>query len=98
MDDGMILNGPTIFGFDGKNFLGGGEAGSEVVVGRNSLVSMIQQAVMAVAEPTAGGDTYHINITFDISKLKSLLENFNSIEELIRWIRRTQLMYPTRTY
>lgn len=98
MDDGMILNGPTIFGFDGKNFLGGGEAGSEVVVGRNSLVSMIQQAVMAVAAPTAGGDTYHITITFDISKLKSLLENFDSIEELIRWIRRTQLMYPTRTY
>lgn len=98
MDDGMILNGPTIFGFDGKNFLGGGEAGSEVVVGKNSLVSMIQQAVMAVTAPTAGGDTYHITITFDISKLKSLLENFDSIEELIRWIRRTQLMYPTRTY
>lgn len=47
MDNGMILNSPTLFGFDPKNgkFLGGGEAGSETVVGTQSLMSMIGQTV-----------------------------------------------------
>ena len=46
MDKGMILNTPTIFGM-GKNgdLLGGGEAGSETVVGTNSLLNMIRSAV-----------------------------------------------------
>lgn len=48
MDSGMILNGATIFGYDGKQFLGGGEAGPEAVVGVNSLMSMIKNAVAAV--------------------------------------------------
>ena len=41
MNKGMILNSPSLFGFDpstGK-FLGGGEAGSETVVGTESLCS-----------------------------------------------------------
>lgn len=46
MDNAMILNEPTVFGMDGNgNFLGGGDAGSEVVVGKNNLLSMIQDAV-----------------------------------------------------
>lgn len=47
MDNGMILNSPTLFGFDPKTgkFLGGGEAGSETVVGTQSLMSMIAQTV-----------------------------------------------------
>lgn len=46
MDNGMILDGPTIFGMDTRgHFLAGGEAGSETVVGTNSLMSMIQNAV-----------------------------------------------------
>lgn len=47
MDNGMILNSPTLFGFDPKTgkFLGGGEAGSETVVGTKSLMSMIAQTV-----------------------------------------------------
>lgn len=46
MDKGMILNTPTIFGM-GRNgdLLGGGEAGSETVVGTNSLLNMIRSAV-----------------------------------------------------
>ena len=44
MDDGMILDSPTIFGMQNGKLLGGGEAGSEVVVGKNSLLDMIQQA------------------------------------------------------
>ena len=51
MRNGMILNNPTIFGMNNGTLLGGGEAGSEVVVGTNSLMSMIQQAVGS-ATPT----------------------------------------------
>ena len=44
MKNGMILNNPTIFGaMDGK-LLGAGEAGSETIVGTNSLMNMIRQA------------------------------------------------------
>lgn len=47
MDDGMIMNQPTIFGYNPKSnqFLGGGEAGSETVVGTESLMTMIRSAV-----------------------------------------------------
>lgn len=45
MDDGMILNAPTIFGYQNGRYLAGGEAGAEVVVGANSLYSMIRSAV-----------------------------------------------------
>ena len=45
MDNGMILNSPTIFGMQGNKLLAGGEAGSETVVGTNSLMKMIQNAV-----------------------------------------------------
>ena len=44
MKNGMILNNPTIFGMMDNKLLGGGEAGSETVVGTNSLMSMIQKA------------------------------------------------------
>lgn len=52
MDDGMIMNQPTIFGFNPKtnDFLAGGEAGSETVVGTGSLMEMIR---IAVAEENA---------------------------------------------
>lgn len=45
MDNAMILNDPTIFGYGGGKFLGGGEAGSEVVAGSQTLMGMIQNAV-----------------------------------------------------
>lgn len=45
MDGGMVLNNPTIFGMMNGKLLGAGEAGSEVVVGANSLQNMIQSAV-----------------------------------------------------
>ena len=52
MDNGMILNGATIFGMDSKgNLLGGGEAGSETVVGTASLMAMIREAVNSTIEP-----------------------------------------------
>ena len=45
MQDGMILNSPTIFGAANGRLLGGGEAGSEAVVGVDSLREMIRSAV-----------------------------------------------------
>ena len=47
MEKGMILNSPTIFGAAGGKLLGGGEAGSEAVVGTASLQNMIASAVAA---------------------------------------------------
>ena len=44
MDGGMILDSPTIFGMQGNNLLGAGEAGSEAVVGTQSLMGMINGA------------------------------------------------------
>ena len=50
MDNPMIMNKPTIFGYDAGtgNLLGGGEAGSELIVGTNTLLSMIRSAVASV--------------------------------------------------
>ena len=52
MEDGMILNGPTIFGQSGSTLLAGGEAGSEAVVGTQSLMDMIRDAVASMANQT----------------------------------------------
>ena len=54
MENGMILNDPTIFGAAGGKLLGGGEAGPEAIVGVDSLRTMIGEAVAAAAG--AGGD------------------------------------------
>lgn len=49
MQNPMIMTKPTIFGYDAANgkLMGGGEAGSEVVTGTGTLMSMIQNAVAA---------------------------------------------------
>lgn len=52
MEDGMILNAPTIFGMKGNQLLAGGEAGSETVVGTQSLMKMIRNAVASMAGGT----------------------------------------------
>lgn len=47
MEKGMIMNEPTIFGYNPNNgkLLAGGEAGSETVVGTENLMNMIKTAV-----------------------------------------------------
>lgn len=45
MENGMILRNPTIFGMRNGTMLGAGEAGSETIVGTNSLMNMIRSAV-----------------------------------------------------
>ncbi len=44
-DDAYILNGATIFGAMGGRYLGGGEGGSEMVVGTERMMQMIRNAV-----------------------------------------------------
>ena len=62
MENGMILNSPTIFGAMGGNLLGGGEAGPEAVVGVDSLRSMIGDAVAAAAGGLGGDITIPVYI------------------------------------
>lgn len=52
MENPMIMNDPTIFGYNPAtgSFMGGGEAGSEIVSGTNTLMNMIQGAVAAQNE------------------------------------------------
>lgn len=66
MNNPMIMTKPTIFGYDagaGK-LLGGGEAGSELVVGTNTLLNMIKSAVAGVL----GGS----RMTIDIPALQNV--------------------------
>ena len=56
MEQGMILDNPTIFGMMNGKFLGAGEAGSETVVGTSSLMSMIETAVQDAVAPEAAFD------------------------------------------
>ena len=52
MDRPMIMTRPTIFGYDAGTgqLMGGGETGSEVVTGTNTLMGMIRAAVAAQNE------------------------------------------------
>lgn len=63
MDNAMILDRPTIFGAAGGNLLGGGEAGSEVVSGTGTLMSMIRDAVRDAMGGSGGGYVANINVT-----------------------------------
>lgn len=47
MNNPMVMDNPTVFGYNPTtgNFMGAGEAGSEVVSGTNTLMNMISQAV-----------------------------------------------------
>ena len=56
MDNPLLMTEPTIFGYNSKTgqFMGGGEAGAEVVSGANTLMNMIQGAVATqTAEQTS---------------------------------------------
>lgn len=44
MDNAYLLNGATIFGAMNGRYLGGGEAGSEMVVGTDKMMQMIREA------------------------------------------------------
>lgn len=77
MDEGMILNQPTIFGYNPKSnrYLAGGEAGSETVVGTHSLMGMIQNAVDTNNSRLEAAIDYQNQ---QISRITSLLTQFFS--------------------
>lgn len=52
-DNAYLLDGATIFGSRGGSLLGGGEAGSEMVVGKDYLMNMISQAAGGGIDPDA---------------------------------------------
>ena len=47
MDKAMVLTEPTIFGYQDGSFLGGGEAGNEVIVGEAHLLNLISKVMAA---------------------------------------------------
>lgn len=55
MQNGIIMNDATIFGYRDGRFLGGGETGSETIVGTGSLMGMIQQAVNNASDNLVNG-------------------------------------------
>lgn len=64
MGNAMLLNDPTIFGMSNGKFLGGGEAGAEVVAGANSLMQMIRSSVRSelIDSDDAGGRQVNIYV------------------------------------
>ena len=85
MKNGMILNNPTIFGMMNGKLLGGGEAGSETVVGTGSLMSMITKAV-AQASPT-------INMTINAQDQNVYQLADIVIDRLVQQTQRERLVY-----
>lgn len=82
MDKGMIMNSPTIFGYDQatQKFMAGGEAGSETVVGTNSLMNMIKNAV-------------NENNNVILLKILEILEKIDStlVDKFIEAIKETKI-------
>ena len=68
MNNAMVLNSPTVFGYNSAtgNFMGGGEAGSEVVAGSQTLMNMIQSAVA----------TQNNDLAYNIQKLIEMLASY----------------------
>ena len=62
MDQAYLLNSATIFGANGRSLLGGGEAGSEMIIGTQKLMDMISRA----SGGNAGGREVVFNNTFNI--------------------------------
>lgn len=88
MRDGMIMNEPTIFGWDSKTgrFLAGGESGSEVVVGTKSLLEMIKEAVhssMSELSTIVGGYCATVVDSFVSvnSVLGDIIETFSNVTD-----------------
>ena len=53
--EGAILDGPTIFGMNGNNLMGGGEAGKEAVLPLSELWSQMKNVVSGVIHSQADG-------------------------------------------
>lgn len=82
MNNPMILNGATIFGAQGGKLLGGGEAGSEVVSGADTLMKMIREAVASVFVNM----TKTIQNYFDVILLNIRQSNMTLVESVAKLV------------
>lgn len=80
MKDGIIMNSPTIFGMANGRLLGGGEAGSETIVGTNNLMSMIQAAV---------GNAPTVNVVVNANGMSADELSSIVVDKITRQITRT---------
>ena len=69
MDDAYIMNSPTIFGAQGGHLLGGGEAGSETIVGTQKLMDMMSQVV--------GSSNVNVYLQGDAKEIFRVVRNEN---------------------
>lgn len=87
MQGGMRLTDATIFGAAGGHFLGGGESGTEWVVGENSLMAMIKDSVAsAVGYIPSGGNTVTIgetNIIINAAEGQDAREIADEVDQII---------------
>jgi phage-related protein len=78
MQNPIVMTKPTIWGYDPKtgNLQGGGEAGTEVVSGTNTLMRMIQSAVATQNDTLA----YYLQMLIDIlaDYFPQILEGVNN--------------------
>lgn len=82
MNNAMILNDATIFGAKDGKLLGGGEAGSEVVSGADTLMKMIREAVASVfVNMTKTIQTY-----FDMILLNIRQSNMTLVESVAKFV------------
>ena len=83
MKNGMVLNNPTIFGMMDGKLLGGGESGSETIVGTNSLMNMIAKA--------SKGTTINMTINAQDQNVYQLADVV--IDRLTQKMNRERLVY-----
>lgn len=101
MNQGMILNGATIFGVNNNGgLMGGGEAGSEAVVGTDALSRMIQESVNSAMgtqnlASTVAGAVVNALAMADNSPTVDLTLNVDS-ETLYRMVRKGENSYNGR--
>lgn len=92
MDDGMVMNQPTVFGYNAKTgqLMAGGEAGSETVVGTQNLMSMIKTAVSESNESNDRTDKVLEAIYYWLSNggLEKLLIDILTQKVKLKWENR----------
>lgn len=80
MDQAYMLNSATIFGTAGNKLLGGGEAGSEMIIGTQKLMNMISQAAGNRSGEIVFNNTF--NITTNSGDPKEMAKEISYYLEL----------------
>ena len=74
MNNPMLLRGATIFGMQDGQFLGGGDAGGEVVAGANTVARLIFDAVRSAMGGSFGGIVVNQNIYSEAKTAADLMQ------------------------